>query len=397
VGERSSQLAIVGAVKLALNLRLVALLLTVAWLPLTEHARLDLLLPFIGAVTLTSLVPLLAWQRIGPWLLAHPAALLPDIVLAIVILGAVGLDTPFGLYVLSTALVGGLLYGSTGAGVLSVALLLAYAGGALLGQQEPTLVEALGTPMLVPVAAFGGAGFRMLLLRQQRAAAALADSAMREAALLERTRLAREMHDTLAKTLHGIALQAHAVGPLLALDPERATREVAGLADNIERATQEARALLVDLRTDDLEQALASTLSDSLRRWAEHEQVQLALDIDEAVELGPDGRYEVFCIVREALRNATEHGAAERIWVTLRTDPFELTVRDDGEGFVPPTTLSDLTAAGHFGLIGMQERAARIGAEFTLDSAPGSGTSIRVRACPSSPSPPPRRATQEVL
>ncbi|MEX2626216.1 MAG: ATP-binding protein, partial [Ilumatobacteraceae bacterium] len=87
-----------------------------------------------------------------------------------------------------------------------------------------------------------------------------------------------------------------------------------------------------------------------------------------------------FCIAREALRNASEHGQARRVEITLRDgDMVELTIRDDGCGFAVPDDLAELTDGGHFGVIGMRERAESVGGSLTVSSRAGSGTTVHIR------------------
>jgi signal transduction histidine kinase len=85
-------------------------------------------------------------------------------------------------------------------------------------------------------------------------------------------------------------------------------------------------------------------------------------------------------VVQEALANVARHAAARSVTIRLVWDDSRLvlTVQDDGRGFVVPAALHDLTAQGHFGLMGMQERANLIGGTWTVESAPGQGTTVRV-------------------
>lgn len=368
-----------GLVKLALNLRLVALLLTVLWLPSAEPTDLQLATLLLAGTGVTSLLPILAWDRIGRWVLDHPVAMVPDLLLSVAVLALIGLDTPFGLFVISTAVVGGALYGWIGAGVMSLALVLAYVGGVLLGEDGLTVGEVFGTPALIPAAAAGGAAVRDLLIRQQRATRALAEASLNQAASIERTRLAREMHDTLAKTLHGIALSATALPELLRSTPDLAISTASNLAGTAERAAQEARALITDLRQDDLERPLGEALQEVASTWAGRTGVRIDTRLEPCEGLSPSARYELFCIAREALRNALEHGGAERVELTLTDGPqVVLMIRDDGHGFAAPADLNDLADDGHFGVIGMLERAESVGGRLDLASARGTGTCVEV-------------------
>ncbi|MBS3939348.1 MAG: hypothetical protein KG028_00130 [Actinobacteria bacterium] len=378
--DRGLRRALESVVKLVLNSRLLALLLTLVWLPISDPARVRLVTALLVVVLATSALPLLRWDQLGGWILEHPSWLLVDLLAAAAVLGLAGLESPFVLWLLATALVAGVLYGVTGAVTMSLAIISVYVAGAMLGDTAPTLAEILGTPVLVPVAAFGGAAIRELVLRQHAAGRALAESAMAEAAGSERTRLAREMHDTLAKTLHGIGMSAAAIAELTTRDPESAAAIAAALADTAQQAAVEARALIVDLRTDDLDRPLAETLRESAVGWGARNDVEVAVETDPCCGLSPSVRYELFCIAREALRNAHEHGHARNVAVTLRDgDLVELTIRDDGDGFAVPDDLADLSDGGHFGVIGMRERAQSVGGTLSLSSAPERGTTIAVR------------------
>lgn len=372
--------ALESVVKLVLNGRLLALLITLLWLPVSEPAGRELATGMLVVVLATSALPLLRWDRLGAWILEHPIWLLVDLLTAAAVLGVVGLETPFVLWLLATALVAGVLYGVGGALTMSAAIVTVYTAGAMIGDTTPTLAEILGTPVLVPVAAFGGAAVRELVLRQHAAGRALAEAAMTEAAGTERTRLAREMHDTLAKTLQGIGMSATAVAELARRDPDAAAAIAATLADTAQQAAAEARALIVDLRTDDLDLPLADALRDAVEHWAARNQVEVAFSADVCGGLSPSARYELFCILREALRNAHEHGGATHLAISLCDgEEVELTIRDDGAGFDVPDDLAELTDGGHFGVVGMQERAASVGGTLEVSSRRGRGTTIRVR------------------
>jgi signal transduction histidine kinase len=372
--------AIAGLIKLALNARLFTLLFTVIWLPSTSPAEFGTVTGLLAVVAATSVLPILFWDRLAPWVLAHPAVLLIDLAVASAVLALVGLETPFGLFVLSTALVAGVLYSWTGAVVMSIALVAAYGVGAILAQAPPTMAEVLGTPALVPIVAVGGAAIRRVVVEQHTAAAELAEAVLTTATATERTRLAREMHDTLAKTLHGIALSATAVPRLLDHDPRAAARTANDLAATASQAAEQARDLLVDLRTDDLDRSLDTVIAGAVGAWSTRSGIAVDLDLDPCDGVVPSVRYELLCILREALHNAHRHAQAASVCVRLRAgDPVELTIVDDGCGFDAPDDLSTLTSGGHFGLIGMGERAEAIGGRLRVEAAPRAGVRIHVR------------------
>ena len=195
--------------------------------------------------------------------------------------------------------------------------------------------------------------------------------------LAERTRIARELHDTLLQTIQG--------SKLIADDAlERAT-EFAHLHGKVEQlsrwlgqATQEGRAALNSLRTSSVE---TNDLAAALRRGAEACLLNTSsIDLKFSVTGGPTDmhpipRDEIYRIGYEAIRNACEHSSASKLEVALDyARDLTLRVKDNGVG-IPATVLTD-GKAGHFGLQGMRERAERIQSKLTLVSSPDSGTEI---------------------
>lgn len=194
--------------------------------------------------------------------------------------------------------------------------------------------------------------------------------------LAERTRVARELHDTFLQTVQGSKLVAdHALkNPE---DHERVLGAVKQLAGWLDRAIEEGRAALNSLRTSAAE---TDDLADALRRAIAECRPETLLDatvMGDAGKLHPIVRNEVHRIGSEAIRNSCTHSGADTLRVTLEhAHDFTLRVRDNGVGMAP--SVSERGKEGHFGLSGMRERVERIGGKLTIDSAPGSGTSITV-------------------
>ncbi len=195
----------------------------------------------------------------------------------------------------------------------------------------------------------------------------------------ERTRLARDLHDTLLQTIQSTKLVADD-----ALDE---ATDFTGMRLAMERlsrwlgqATDEGRAALNSLRKSTVQ---TTDLVESMKKATEELAGRNSLKIDFAVigvakEMDLLLSEEVFLIGREAIRNACLHSGADRVDVELMyTKDFVLRVSDNGKG-VPSQFLDD-GKPGHFGLRGMKERAARIGGAFGLDSSPASGTRITLR------------------
>jgi signal transduction histidine kinase/ligand-binding sensor domain-containing protein len=194
--------------------------------------------------------------------------------------------------------------------------------------------------------------------------------------LSERTRLARELHDTLLQTIQGSKMVADDAldGPS---DPARLRRSLEHLSTWLGQAMQEGRAALNSLRASTVE---ANDLAGGLRRAMETQLIPSSMTanlsvIGNAREMHQIIRDEIYRIGLEAIRNACLHSRASRLEVELRyANGLALRVKDNGIGMDP--VLSEKGKYGHFGLQGMRERAARIGANFRLTSSTASGTDI---------------------
>ena len=107
------------------------------------------------------------------------------------------------------------------------------------------------------------------------------------------------------------------------------------------------------------------------------------LDLPDLSVLPPlpgDTAVNLYRVAQEALANVAKHAGAQQVSICLANEGTELrlTIADDGRGFNPPGEIGELTASGHFGLVGLRERVNLIGGKLSLDSAPGRGTRIRV-------------------
>jgi signal transduction histidine kinase len=185
------------------------------------------------------------------------------------------------------------------------------------------------------------------------------------------------MHDSLGKTLHGIALAAEALPVWVERDPPTAVRYAHGLADAANQAAAEARSLLVRMRSDEPDRPLAQVLADQCRRWAAQTGIECTFETDGAVDLSTDARYEALAIVSEALENVHRHAGATRAVVSLvgaADGVVRVEVVDDGRGFVVPE--DGLSPPHHFGLTGMRERAVQAGAHLAVASQLGQGTRV---------------------
>jgi signal transduction histidine kinase len=194
----------------------------------------------------------------------------------------------------------------------------------------------------------------------------------------ERTRLARDLHDTLLQSFHGSLLHFQVVSKLL---PQgKAKEQLEKALERADRAIAEGRSAVFDLRssattTNDLAEAV-NAAGDEL---SEGNGASFKLMVEgPTTELHPIVRDEIYRISREAIGNAFKHAQARHIETEITYEPgaFRLRMRDDGQGI--PAEILDQGRAGHFGLQGMRERARQIGAELTIWSRPGTGTEIEL-------------------
>jgi signal transduction histidine kinase len=205
-----------------------------------------------------------------------------------------------------------------------------------------------------------------------------------EERLAERTRIARELHDTLLQSFQGLMLHFQAVDDLL--PPGKAKEALEKVLDRADQAIVEGREAIQNLRssttvTNELAQAMVA-LGEELGgvRRGEAGSATLRVSVEGTPrELHPILRDDVYRIAREALQNAFRHARASKIEadITYRERLLRLRIRDDGKGIDPK--LLDAGRDGHWGLPGMRERAEQIGAQFDIWSELGAGTEVELR------------------
>ncbi|MFC5956511.1 sensor histidine kinase [Streptomyces pratens] len=376
------------------------------------------------------------WERFGPLLLRHPSLLAVDTLFGSLLLVSAGPDSLLAYAGVCTPLLAGLVYGWRGAAVFAslqgLILLLVHA---TLADADPHagLTETLFLPGLCVITGAVGSSLRNLMLRFGTATRALttvqARLAATEAVSEERARLAREMHDSVAKTLYGVALAADGLAGSANADHVNVAliRQQAELvARSARRAAAESRELLADLRGEPPRGAAAGTgVGESTSAGTTEktnpganagtdagtyagQSVDLLAELAQctrdfsartglpavfgrtgdnaapshrpaAVPL-PVARH-VLTIVGEAMENAHRHACPTRVAVGagVHGGLLRIIVHDDGGGLPPGTNLEQLRKEGHFGLVGMVERAAAIGARIRVGrGAHPRGTEVRL-------------------
>jgi len=224
----------------------------------------------------------------------------------------------------------------------------------------------------------------LAIIFADQAALAVENARLREqveqtAAFAERSRLARELHDSATQSLYSVTMYAEAAARLLATgDTNTATDYLRELRDTAQEALREMRLLIFELRPQALERSgLAAAIQARLETVEERGGVRTELQVEGVENLPLAVQQELYHIAREALNNALKHARAQHVWVHLRfeADSASLRIQDDGVGFEP----SVARTGGGMGLPGMEERAQRLGGVLQVESIPGEGTTITLQ------------------
>lgn len=206
--------------------------------------------------------------------------------------------------------------------------------------------------------------------------ARLYQEAEKSAAMAERGRLARELHDAVTQTLFSASLIAEVLPQIWETDPEEGRRRLEQLRQSTRGALAEMRTLLLELRPDSLLQADTGELFKYLANaFTGRTRVPAQLTFECAYALPGEVKVALYRIAQEALNNIAKHAEAEQVTICFRCQPEDVTleIRDDGIGFEPGER-----SAEHLGLRIMKERAAAIGADVSIQSSPGQGTTVWV-------------------
>jgi ligand-binding sensor domain-containing protein/two-component sensor histidine kinase len=200
-----------------------------------------------------------------------------------------------------------------------------------------------------------------------------------EMIVAERTRIAREMHDTLLQGYVGISSQLQAVSEHIKTAPELAARQLEVAQRMIGYSVTEARRAISDLRSNENLNPgnFHRFLREAIERILTNEKMKFNFKIDgESFDLPENTIRQILRIAEEATANAVKHAAADNLQVVLFYQPelVRLIVVDDGKGFAEERKFSTLD--GHFGVLGMKERAESVGGKLVINTAPGKGTTI---------------------
>ncbi|MEV1051736.1 histidine kinase [Streptomyces sp. NPDC049887] len=357
---------------------------------------------------MVSYIPLRDWERFGPFLLRHPALLAVDSLFGALLLATASPESILAYVTLCTPLLAGLVYGWRGAAVFAVLQSLIIGGAFAVNPDVSAGLGDLLLPGLCVIAGAVGSTLRNLVLGFGSATQALTEArarlAVNEAVEGERARLAREMHDSVAKTLHGLALAADGLAASAdRMDPPTVKHQAELVARSARRAAAESRELLSDLRRQsgldggvDVLAELAARTEDFARRHGVEARFR-RLGRASVPAVPQIVARQALTVASEAMENAHRHGRPTYLDVSAGVvgDVLRISVYDDGRGLPPGTTLDGLRRAGHFGLVGMVERAASVGARIRIGRGRHArGTEVRLELPLTAISPVPLDALQ---
>lgn len=246
-------------------------------------------------------------------------------------------------------------------------------GGEVIGAFYLTEKEAADT--------FDEADEQLIELLAAHAAIAITNARLYEqsrelSAVSERNRLSLELHDAVSQKLFSVMLTAEAAATQLDRDPDAAREQVERVRTLVGEALDELRSLILGLRPPELDRdGLELTVRKTAEMLGRVHNVDVELITDGAFAAGDGGHdLALLRIVHEALHNAVRHSGAQRIVVRLGAEGVAVT--DDGVGFDPGR--AELRSR-HLGLTSMEERARELGGRLEVRSAPGAGTTVRLR------------------
>jgi signal transduction histidine kinase len=199
-----------------------------------------------------------------------------------------------------------------------------------------------------------------------------------------RKRLARDLHDGPAQLLANLISNLEFARRLLEREPEKLPEELDSLHRLAQKALVQVRTLLFDLRPVVLEtQGLVPAVVSYIERQSGRWDLNYHLQVDGfGGRLPAPAERAIFSIIQEALGNVRRHAQAQNVWISVTEDNNELgiEVRDDGCGFDPIRLEAESAQRGSLGMVNMRERASAIGGQLSVQSKPGAGTTIGLRA-----------------
>jgi signal transduction histidine kinase len=206
----------------------------------------------------------------------------------------------------------------------------------------------------------------------------LAEESRYAAIVRERLQIARDLHDTLAHSMMAMLSEVRLLRKIQVHDPNSLAEELAHAEEVAHAGLNEARSAIAQMRGNSArDTGLGPALSKAIERFKDRTGLTVELAIEgDAARFGDDRADVIFRMTEEVLRNIERHARASRVRLVLNVEHgthLTLLIEDDGVGFDPVAS-----RPGHFGLVGLNEQAQLIGADFTIKSAPERGTQVRI-------------------
>ncbi|MFI6424191.1 sensor histidine kinase [Promicromonospora sp. NPDC050880] len=369
--DPTTQRAIGSTVRVLCQVRLVVLAFALVLDLLDGEGWLGLILVMLAAPF--SFVPALNWDTRGRVYARNGILLAGDVVVTVVTLLPVAGSPLMAIYAAATAALWGLLAGARLGLIMAVPLALHQL--TVYGEDVRGVVTGTAGSALVVVMTWTGTVLGRRLRRQALTSMELVTTREHEAALAERLRLARDLHDTVAGDLAGLALASRGLADRLEREgsPPGTVRLARELSDAVGTAHQHTRTTLGELRDD--ASGVAGPVADLARRWTERTGIPVQVSASPHVDdvAGPGRAHHVRALVAELLENVRKHAHASRVElaVSVPGGTVQVLLSDDGTGF--PAGLT-----GGYGVRGVQERAALCGGDASWTAGRQGGTTVRV-------------------
>ncbi|WP_243106802.1 sensor histidine kinase [Actinomyces lilanjuaniae] len=284
-------------------------------------------------------------------------------------------------YVLASALLVGIVLRAVQAAVWTSGVVSALAL-VRTGQEELSSVVLVASVLGVAACVLLGDRLRTQVREASRLSAEVAATRAEERALAERLTIARDLHDSLAKSVHGIRMLAESLHDSLASENHHDVGLSRVLLDSADEASREARLVLDGLRASG-EDDVVGALTQEVVRWSERTGIEVTCRRGQApprVACRAEAMWQIQRVLGEVLANTEKHAQAQCVdfcaWV--EDGALHLEVSDDGVG-LGGQDLTTPPSGGHYGVAGMRERAGQLGARLTIESQPEPGVGVRTR------------------
>ncbi|WP_186526128.1 sensor histidine kinase [Leekyejoonella antrihumi] len=313
------------------------------------------------------------------FVMRHPALAMIDVAIVVTMLSIEGPDNVLMLATLPTALLVGALFRWTTALPLLVVLELGYFGALAahgVSVADAPYIMRVGIPFIYLAMAAIGQAINYGTSQLTVAIDALHRAQAEKTAALERARLARDMHDSLGKTLHGISLTAASLPHWIATDSDRASALATQLGAHSEVASQEARTLLTGLRRTETDRPLLDLLVERCSQWSQRTKVLARATAIGLVDVDDETRLCILSVVDEALENVDRHAAADSVQVEVTADSqrLQVSIIDDGVGIAE--SIDGAVGRARYGLLGMRERAESFAGDLSITRNGSRGTRV---------------------